>query len=439
MNKTKLKSILNDWNFWTKELDIEKKRDEEYFKKMNSFFKSNFIIVITGPRRGGKSVLIRQFAKELIEQGNDRKEVLIINLEDYRLEKLDLKLLEQCYNLFKEEIFVGKKPLIFLDEVHKIEQWEKFVRTLHELKEAKLFISGSTSKIISDKLGPLLTGRHLDIFVLPLNFKEFLSFKNIKIDNELSIISQKREIKRNFSKYLKFGGFPEVILSDNKTEILTNYFSDILNKDIVEKYKIKEIAKLKSIARFYLSNVGSLISFNKVGKWLEENVSTVSRFSYYFEEVYLLYFLKRFSFKVKEQEKSQRKVYAFDTGLANALGFKFLTNKGKLYENLVLLNLLRKKRRNLDLEFFYWQDVHQYEVDFVLKEKTKIKQLIQVCYDIEDPKTKEREIRALLKASKELKCKNLFIVTEDKEGEEKVKNKKVKYVPLWKWLLESNP
>ncbi|MBL7147819.1 MAG: ATP-binding protein [Nanoarchaeota archaeon] len=437
MDKSKLKEILNDWNFWTKELDVEIKRNEEYFHKMHSFFKSNFIMVITGPRRSGKSVLIRQFAKDLIVNGKDKKEILIINFEDYRIEKLNLKLIEQSYNLFKEEIFIGKKPIVFLDEIHKIEYWEKFVRTLHELKEAKLFISGSTSKIISNKLGSLLTGRHLDIFVLPFSFKEFLSFKNIKIGDELSIISQKKEIKRGLLEYFKFGGFPEVVLSDNKNEILINYFSDILNKDIVEKYKIKEIAKLKSIARFYLSNIGSLVSFNKVGRWLEENVSTVSRFSYYFEEVYLLYFLKRFSFKVKDQEKSQRKVYAFDVGLANALGFKFSTNKGKVYENLVLLNLLNGKNKNLDLEFFYWQDIHQYEVDFLIKEKTKIKQLIQVCYDIEEPKTKEREIRSLLKASKELRCNNLLIITEDYEKEERINNKKIKYIPLWKWLLEN--
>jgi len=436
MDNIRLKEILDKWNFWTKELDVGKKRDDAYFQKMHSFFKSNFIIVITGPRRSGKSVLIRQFSKNLIEKGKDKKEILIINLEDYRFEKLDLKLLEQCYNLFKEEIFNGKKPVIFLDEVHKIENWEKFVRTLHELKEAKLFISNSTSKIISDKLGSLLTGRHLDIFVLPLDFIEFLSFKNIRVEDELSILSQKSEIKRKFLEYLEFGGFPEVVLGDNKAEILMNYFSDILNKDIVEKYKIKESGKLKSIARFYLSNVGSHVSFNNVGGWLEENVSTVSRFSYYFEEVYLLYFLKRFSFKIKEQEKSQRKVYAFDTGLANALGFSFLRNKGKLYENSVLLNLLKRKNKVLDLELFYWQDSDHYETDFVIKEKKKVVQLIQVCYDLDNPQTKKREIRGLLKASKELKCNNLLVITEDKEGEEKIKNKKIKFIPLWKWLLE---
>lgn len=432
MDKTKLKEILNTWNFWTKELDAERRREGEYFQKMDSFLKSNFVIVITGPRRSGKSVLIRQFAKHLIEKGRDKREILIINFEDYRFEKLNLELLEQSYNLFKEEIFVGKKPVIFLDEIHRVEQWERFVRTLHELKEAKLFISGSTSKIISDKLGTLLTGRYLDIFVIPLSFKEFLYFKNIKISDELSIISQKTKIKRNFLEYLKFGGFPEVVLSSKKNEILMNYFSDIINRDIVEKYKIKEITKLKSVARFYLSNVGNLISFNKVGEWLEENISTVSRFSYYFEEVYLLYFLKRFASKVKEQEKSQRKVYAFDLGLANALGFKFSTNKGKLYENLVLLNLIKDK----NLEIFYWHDTSQYEVDFVVKQGTKVKQLIQVCYSMEDYDTKKRELRALIKASKELKCNDLLVITEDRENEEKVKGKKIKYTPLWKYLLK---
>jgi len=341
--------------------------------------------------------------------------------------------LDQTYGLFKEEIFSGKKPILFLDEIHRIPGWEKFVRTLHELKEAKIIISGSTSNIISDKLATILTGRHLDIFVTPLDFREFLLFKGIKLEDELQIIANKTEIKRALKEFLEFGGFPGVVLGKRKKEILLGYFSDILNRDIVEKHKVKEIAKLRSMAVFYLSNIGKLISYNKIGIWLEENVSTVSKFSRYFEEVYLLYFLKRFSFKVKEQEKSQRKVYSFDIGLANALGFRFLENYARLFENLVLLELLRK-----DLEVFYWMDNYQHEVDFVVKEGLKIKQLIQVCYDISDYDTKKREIKALLKASLELKCSNLLVITEDKEDEEKIKGRKIKYIPLWKFLLGSN-
>ncbi len=435
MEKTKIKEILNSWNFWVDDLPLGKERDSYYLQKLDALLRTNFIIVVAGPRRAGKSVLLRQAAYHLIQQGINKLDVLIVNLEDYRLEKLDLALLEQIYTLFREEICAGKKPYLFLDEVHRLPRWEKFGRTLHELQEAKLCLSGSTSKIISDQLGTVLTGRHLDLVVLPLSFREFLTFKGLVVPDELFALSHKTELRRWLREYLEFGGFPEVALSEPKQEILTNYFSDILHRDIVEKYKVKEVAKLRSLARFYLSNIGSLISFNKVGTWLKETVSTVSCFSYYFEEVYLLNFLKRFSYKVKEQENSQRKVYAYDLGLANALGFRFLENFGKLYENIVFLELLRSKNKKPELELFYWQDIHHHEVDFVVKEGAKVTQLFQVCFNLDDFQTKEREIRALIKAMEEFQLPRAFIITDDYEGEETLDKKTIVYLPLWRWLL----
>jgi predicted AAA+ superfamily ATPase len=441
MDKTKIKEVLNSWNFWVADLPLGKERNAYYLQKMISLLQSNFIVVSAGPRRAGKSVLLRQAAHRLIQQGIDKREVLMVNWEDYRWEPLDLALLEQIYTVFREEISTGKKPYLFLDEVHRLPRWEKFVRTLHELQEAQLCISGSTSKIISDRLGTVLTGRHLDLVVLPLSFREFLTFKGQVIADELSMLANKTKLRQWLREYLEFGGFPEVTLAvprEQKLEILSNYFSDIIHRDIVEKYKIKDVSKLRSLARFYLSNAGSLISFNKVGTWLKETVSTVSRFSSYFEEVYLLHFLKRFSYKVKEQENSLRKVYVYDVGLANALGFRFRENWGKLYENIVLLELLRQKNENHDLELFYWQDIHHHEVDFVVKEGLKVKQLIQVCFNLDDFQTKEREIRALLKAMEEFQLPTAFLITDDDEREELVDRKTIIFIPLWKWLLQSH-
>lgn len=442
MEKTKIKEVLNSWNFWVDELPLGKERDAYYLQQMVSLLQSNFIVVIAGPRRAGKSVLLRQAAQRLIQQGINKRDVLIINWEDYRWEQLNLALLEQIYTVFREEISTGKKPYLFLDEVHRLPRWEKFVRTLHELQEAQLCISGSTSKIISDQLGTVLTGRHVDLMVLPLSFREFLTFKGLRAADqplaadELSVLAHKTEWRRWLREYLEWGGFPEVVLSERKPEILINYFSDIIHRDIVEKYKIKEISKLRSLARFYLSNAGSPISFNKVGAWLNETVSTVSRFSYYFEEVYLLHFLKRFSYKVKEQENSPRKVYAYDVGLANALGFRFRENWGKLYENIVLLELLRQKNENHDLELFYWQDAYHHEVDFVVKDGLKVKQLFQVCFNLDEFQTKEREIRALLKAMEEFQLPQAFLITDDDEREETFNRKTIIFIPLWKWLLQ---
>jgi len=149
----------------------------------------------------------------------------------------------------------------------------------------------------------------------------------------------------------------------------------------------------------------------------------------------LLFFLKRFSFKVKEQEKSPRKVYAIDTGLANTIGFRFSQNLGRLAENIVFLELVRRKTlEKNNLELYYWKDAQHREVDFVLKESLKVTQVLQVCWEINRPEKKTREIKALLKAMEELRLNEGFVITQDLEKEENVRGKRVRYVPLWKWL-----
>lgn len=434
MDKIQILEILQDWNFWKKELDIGIKR-KEYLKFALRFLKSNIVLAIIGVRRSGKSFLMRQLAKELKEKGVKENNILIINFEDRRFTEFNLKLLDQIYETYLENL-KPTKPYIFLDEIHKIPEWEKWVRTFHELNKAKIIVSSSSSKLMYGELASVLTGRHLDIVVFPLTFSEFLYFRGLKIRDKLDLVAKKIEIKNFLNEYLEYGGFPEVVLSKEKKLLLT-YFEDILAKDIEKRYKVRETEKLKSLANFYLTNISSLITFNSLKKYLELSTDTIEKFSSYLEEANILFFIKRFSFKVKEQEKAARKIYAIDVGLANSVGFKFSRDLGKIIENIVAINLKKNETLNPNIKTYYWQDILKKEVDFVIKEKQKINQLIQVCWDIEKYKTKEREVNALLKASKELKCNNLLIITEDKEGEEKIKGKTIKYAPLWKWLLEN--
>ncbi len=434
MDKNQILEILEDWNFWKKELDIGIKR-EKYLGLALRFLKPNVILAITGVRRSGKSYLMRQLARELREKGAEKKDVLIINFEDKRFTEFGLKLLDQIYETYLEILRPKNKPYIFLDEVHKIPSWEKWARTMHELNKAKIIVSGSSSKLMSGDLATVLTGRHLDMIVFPLGLQEFLYFKGLEIKDRLDLIAKKLDIKGLFNEYLEFGGFPEVVLSDEKKPLLLTYFDDILTRDIEKKYKVRETEKLRSLAKFYLTNISNFITFNSLKKYLELSTDTIEKFSSYFEEVNMIFFVKRFSFKFKEQENSPRKVYAIDLGLANAIGFKFSSDFGKAAENIVSIELKKKIVQEPNTEIYYWKNPQQEEVDFVVKEGLKIKQLIQVCWDINKYKTKEREVKSLLKASKELRCKNLLIITEDKEGEEKIKGKKIKYIPLWKWLL----
>jgi predicted AAA+ superfamily ATPase len=155
----------------------------------------------------------------------------------------------------------------------------------------------------------------------------------------------------------------------------------------------------------------------------------------YFEDAYILFLLKRFSYKVKQQDKSPKKIYCIDTGLANTVGFRFSENLGRLAENIVFLKLKKETLNNPDLEIFYWKDEYHKEVDFAIKEKLEITQLIQVCWNVEDEMTKKREINSLVKAMDEFKLKEGLVITEDFESEEKLNGRKIIFLPLWKWLL----
>jgi hypothetical protein len=219
---------------------------------------------------------------------------------------------------------------------------------------------------------------------------------------------------------------------------LLSYFEDIVNKDLLRRFKIRKQQALKALVKFYLSNISSLTTFTSAAKHLKISSDTVEKFSGYLEQIYLVFFLKRFSFKLKEQEKSLRKVYAIDTGLSNAVGFRFSENTGRLAENIVFLTLQRKQSLNRKLELYYWKDEHHREVDFVIKEDLNVKELIQVCWNIEDVKTKQREIRSLIKAMKQFEKHEAVVITENYEAEEIIKEKRIIFLPLWKWLLEAD-
>ncbi|CEG11679.1 ATPase [groundwater metagenome] len=435
MEKSDILEILYDWNFWKKELYTGEKR-EDYTNRCIKFLKTNIVVAIIGVRRSGKSYIMRQVIRALIENNIKSKNILMINFEDKRIVDFYPGLIDEIYKTYTEILNPDEIPFIFLDEIHNVPNWERWVRTMHELKKANIVISGSSSKLLSGELATVLTGRHLDIFTFPLGFEEFIHFRNLEIKDELDVIANKINIQRFLNEYFEFGGFPEVVLSDNKKELLLTYFDDILTKDIEKRYKLKKSEKLRMLARFYMTNISNSVTFNSLAKFLNTSTVTVGKFSSYLEEANLIFFVKRFSFKVKEQEKAPRKIYSIDTGLSNAVGFKFTSNYGKILENLVAIELRKKEVENVNTKIYYWHNQQHEEVDFVIKNGLNAEQLIQVCWNINDYKTKEREIKALLKASDELKCDDLLIVNQDKEGKETIKNKEVKYISLATWLLK---
>jgi hypothetical protein len=433
MNRLQILDILVDWNFWRKELDSGKRRIQ-YLEKALRFLQSNIVLTIIGVRRSGKSYLLHQIAKTLIETGTPKENILLINLEDQRFTEYSLNLLTDIYETYLEHIKPVGLHYVLLDEIHNITGWERWVRTMHELQKAKLIISDSSSKLLYGELATLLTGRHLDLHVYPLNFKEYLSFKNINVTTDVDLLTQKIEIKNSIREYMEWGGFPEIVLTENKKNLLLSYFDDILTKDIEKRYKLKKTDVLRSLARFYLTNISRLMTFNSIKKFLDTATITIQKFTGYLEEANLVFFVKRFSYSVKNQENSARKVYAADMGLANAIGFRFSENSGRLIENIVACELEQLRNINLNIEIYYLNNNNK-EVDFLIKDRQEIKQLIQVCWDITAIDVKKRELKPLVNALNEFKLNTGLIITEDYEHEEKINNKTIKYLPLWKWLL----
>ena len=435
MDRSLALEIFNDWNFWEKDRDTGRKR-QHYVNQCMNLLKTNVIVAIIGVRRAGKSYLMRQVIKELISRGIERRNLLLINFEDVRFPEFSTRLLDELYELYLEVLKPSSKPYIFLDEIHNIPNWERWVRTIHELNKARIIISGSSSKLLGGELSTLLTGRHLDVNMYPLSFQEYLSFKNIDIKNELDLVSKKIDIKRSFNEYSEYGGFPEVVLAEEKKQLLLTYFDDIITKDIERRYEVRRGDKLRVLAKFYLTNISKPITFNSISKTMDISKNTVEIFSRYLEDAFLVFLIKKFSYSFKEQEKSPRKIYSIDQGLSNTIGFRFTENRGRLMENIVAIEFMRKKSFNHSLEIYYWKDYQQREVDFVVKEGLEVKQLIQVTYASGKDEIEGREIKSLIKASEQLGCKDLKIITWDYEDKIMINDREIKCIPLWKWLLD---
>ncbi|MGB9728571.1 MAG: ATP-binding protein [Thermoprotei archaeon] len=382
------------------------------------------ILVILGIRRSGKSVFSWQvFENEVFGY---------INFDDERLYGIKAKDLDLVLQAFYE--LYGDIDHIILDEPQNVEGWELFANRLRRTK--KVIITGSNSRLLSGELATYLTGRHIDFTLMPFSFREYLSYKNVSLSKEDFYSIQKiADVKRRLEEYMKIGGMPEVYMFGR--EILVRIYSDIIEKDILKRVKIRMKNTFKELVKYLISNIASEFTIRKISHIFDvKDVHTVRNWIDALENSYLFFILERYSPKLKQQIIAPKKIYCIDNGLVNAISFRTTERYGKLMENLVAVELLRKKNYWYNsLEIFYWKDYQQNEVDFVLKDGLQIKQLIQVTHASSKNEIDEREIKALMKASNELKCKNLTIITWDYEDELNIDNRKVKCIPLWKWLL----
>ena len=405
--------------------ELESRFKEKYVERDIDLrrINNNLINVIIGPRRSGKSFFAIHVLNKMGSFG-------YANFDDERL--VEVKDYDEIVNTI-DSIYNNPKYLLF-DEIQNLEKWELFVNRLQR-QGHNLVITGSNSKLLSKELATHLTGRHSLTNVSPFSFHESLRLE----DKELT----GNEIKTKLFSYVTQGGYPEPLIKklDHK-DYLSTLFASIIYKDIVKRFRVRSVQAIEDLATYMISNIGKEFSYNTLTKVTKcKSVHTVEKYLNYLEEAFIFFKLNRFSFKVKEQMASNKKIYCVDNGFISAKAFKFSPDMGQLYENVVAIEL---KKLEMDgvANIYFWKSKQQEEVDFVVKQGLKVTHLIQVCFDVSDVKTKEREIRALIKAGKELKCKNLVVITEDYEAKEKISwfgvEGNIRFIPLWKLLFEQS-
>ncbi|MDO9538110.1 MAG: ATP-binding protein [Thermoplasmata archaeon] len=380
------------------------------------------VLAVLGVRRCGKSIFSHMLAKGY--------NFGYINFDDERLFDVKTKdlddLLQALYDLH------GKIDFIILDEIQKVPGWELFANRLRRTK--RVIVTGSNSKLLSGEMATSLTGRHIDITMFPYSFREFAVSKDHP-EGEALTTFENAQVINLLDKYMETGGFPEVQAFGR--DILRGIYNDIISRDILQRHKMRKAETLRHLAKHLATNICGETSYSRLAEQFEVgHVSTVSNWFAYLEQSYLFFKLDRFDFSFKRQVLAPKKVYCVDIGLARTVGFRFTEGIGRAMENIVAIELQRKKALMHDLEVYYWKDHQQREVDFILKNGSEVQQLVQVTYASDRLEIPARELTSLHTGSKTLRCKNLLVITWDYESEERLEGNKVRFVPLWKWLLE---
>lgn len=381
------------------------------------------VIIISGVRRCGKSTLMRQILKK-----HYAGKIYFVDFEDERF----VKFTADDFNLLYEVLIelYGLKAIFFFDEIQNIENWELFVRRMHREKN-KIFITGSNASLLSSELSTRLTGRHIVVELLPFSFREYLQYHKVTYNERSFLVTREKAVlKKYFNEFLENGGMPEYLEHKNPL-VLQNVYENILYKDVIVRYEIKEIKAIRELTLDLLSNIGTPLSYTRMKNNLGlGSVNTVKNYIHYLENSYLIFTLDRFSFSVAQQTLLQKKAYAIDTGLVKQIAFHFSKKQGRYLENIVYLELRRRYK-----EIFYYKTDDNLEVDFLVREGTKIALLVQVTESLKDSKTREREYKALIKAMKELQIEKGLILTQEEEPSDP-NFPEIEVVPIYQWLLK---
>ena len=394
------------------------------------------ILIITGVRRSGKSSLMKLVCDDLLNSKDVlENSILYLNFEDERFIPFTFQDFEPLYETFIELENPQGRIYLFLDEIQNIGGWEKWLNRLYEFENVKIFVTGSNASLLSSEISTALTGRNRQIVTWPFSLREFLIMKGVIIDAKSLYKRQKKvEVKRLFSEYLESGGFPEVLKTGDAT-LLEQYYKDIIYRDVIARYGIKNIKEIKELTLFLAANPGTAQSYKNMQRIIGvRSQNTVKNYLEALNDVYLFFSMDLFDYSLKRQIYNPSKIYCIDAALSNSISFKFSRNMGHIYENIVFLELLRRNK-----ELYYWKSPKGREVDFIIKEGLNITEAIQVCYSLEDERTRQREMQALIEVKDELRAERLTMITDDEELTVPVEfsrgHGEINITPLWKWLL----
>lgn len=431
METAHLLEILASYNrFWTSGR-VETAIGRDLLPRCLSQVDTKEVVVLKGVRRCGKSTLLAQVMGALLGRGTRPQQLLRVNLEEPLFAaEASVELLEQIYRTWRERVCPEGKGYLFLDEIQNIPGWEGWVRGRSDTEEVKIFVTGSSAQMLSREIGTKLTGRQVSFEVYPLSFNEFLRFRGVEIHSELEYVAEKTLIRHHFHDYLKYGGFPEVVLKQNDDDrelLLKNYFEDIIYRDIVTRHEIRDVANLHSLAVFLLSNNTRLTSVNKLKGNFSISQDKTENYLSAILESYLTFQLQKFSWSLKSVQRAGFKPYAIDTGLRNRVAFSFTADAGRLVENVV-----HNQLRRCHEEIYFGADGS--ETDFIVKEGMSMTRRIQVWYDDAlQTEIPERELAAFDDLQKDSGL--CLLLTNDLEKDIKIGATKVRCVPVVKYLL----
>lgn len=414
-----LKTTIKEVIFDQKTLFDQKKSYER--NKLDKIPVDNEITIISGVRRCGKSTLLNQIRHKTKEKD------YFINFDDDRLIRFEVDDFQLLYETFIE--LFGKQKTFYFDEIQNIESWERFVRRLHDYGN-KIYITGSNAYMLSKELGTHLTGRYYHIELYPFSFDEFLKSKKVLYSDEMLYTTEgKAKLLRYYFEYFKTGGFPAYLQNKNR-DYLKSLYESIIYRDVLVKNKITNEKQILELVYYIVSNVSCLISYNSLTKVIDiKNATTVKEYLHYLQNTYLIFLVNKFDYSLKKQIQNPKKIYFIDNALANVIGFYFSENKGHALENSVFIELKRRTK-----EVFYHRN--KKECDFVITEKRKVVQAIQVSTSIFDDKTRTREIEGLYEAMEIYDLKEGLIITEDEKETIDYNDKKIEVVPVWEWMLK---